>query len=582
MLSTVKRHAPLLCAVALLAGMLALQVDAARKDGVTYDEVYHVPVGYVFLHGGPYFDRGHPPLARYLFALALWPLDLKVDPDDHDWGRDGDGYGRRFLTRQNVPMASLVLRARMVSALLALVLAGLIGYWAWQRHGTLAGLLALALAAGSPDLIAHGHLATNDLAAALAVFAAVPALARYAEAPKFSRALVAALAITLAFLTKFSTLPVAAAGVALLLTHWLQNRDGSLWRKVIQPTLVLGSLTVVMVLVLGAASVGFRPASLLDDAHVTQHDDPVVVQRGVEAFARFVHSTPERIEHTRVPGYFFFKNLAFFIGRSVVPERFSNSRNYLLGEYSEHGFRAYFLVTFLLKTPLPVLLLFGLAIVDAVLSWRRGQGISWITWTTILPAGLYYLALVMSNANIGHRHLLPVYPFLFLQASRVAASVHPWVRASSLGLAGAGLCAVVLAHPFELPYYNALAGPPERSWSKLSDSNIDWGQDLPRLASYQREHAMPPLYADLHATVLPEDEGVVTRPMPRDRTEMDGWLAVSITRLLGRYGSQQGEVEPWAWLRPTAPHLRVGSSILLYHLVHGEPSPPPIAALRSR
>jgi hypothetical protein len=38
-------------------------------------------------------------------------------------------------------------------------------------------------------------------------------------------------------------------------------------------------------------------------------------------------------------------------------------------------------------------------------------------------------------------------------------------------------------HPHELSYFNPIAGGPERGRKILSDSNVDWGLDLKRLAA---------------------------------------------------------------------------------------------------
>src|SRR4029077_19419292 len=48
-------------------------------------------------------------------------------------------------------------------------------------------------------------------------------------------------------------------------------------------------------------------------------------------------------------------------------------------------------------------------------------------------------------------------------------------------------------HPFELSYFNPLAGGPEGGRRILSDSNVDWGLDLRRLKAElaRREIAAP-------------------------------------------------------------------------------------------
>jgi hypothetical protein len=99
------------------------------------------------------------------------------------------------------------------------------------------------------------------------------------------------------------------------------------------------------------------------------------------------------------------------------------------------------------------------------------------------------LASTGSAYNIGIRHMLPVYPLLALAGSAVFARVSgPAIprRAPAFLLALLPLLSayeIARIHPHELSYFNAIAGGPERGRFILSDSNVDWGLDLKRLAA---------------------------------------------------------------------------------------------------
>ena len=71
---------------------------------------------------------------------------------------------------------------------------------------------------------------------------------------------------------------------------------------------------------------------------------------------------------------------------------------------------------------------------------------------------------------------------------RTGLDAWPWV-----GLAAQAL-AVASIHPYELTYFNVLAGGPIGGRRILSDSNLDWGQGLKPLARLQRER---PEFRDL-------------------------------------------------------------------------------------
>ena len=93
--------------------------------------------------------------------------------------------------------------------------------------------------------------------------------------------------------------------------------------------------------------------------------------------------------------------------------------SFLLGERSEHGFAWYFPVTFALKTPLGLLVLLALS----ALTCRRHAASRRVELFLWLPVVVYLALTLTRGINIGHRHLLPIYPFLFVAAGRAATLV---------------------------------------------------------------------------------------------------------------------------------------------------------------
>ncbi len=72
-----------------------------------------------------------------------------------------------------------------------------------------------------------------------------------------------------------------------------------------------------------------------------------------------------------------------------------------------------------------------------------------------------------------------------------------------------------LVYPFHLSYLNTLAGGPKSGPYIFEDSNIDWGQDLPSLAMWQKNHPdAAPLKLAYFGTARPQAYGVVALPMP--------------------------------------------------------------------
>ncbi|HEX7958069.1 MAG TPA: hypothetical protein VF508_14065, partial [Pyrinomonadaceae bacterium] len=161
----------------------------------------------------------------------------------------------------------------------------------------------------------------------------------------------------------------------------------------------------------------------------------------------------------------------------------------LLGDYSQHGWWYYFPVAFALKTPLPVLLLTLGGLAWGLTRLRRAREGRLLV--LLLPPALFTLLLMFSTINIGVRYYLPAYPFFFLLAGAMLDDLLRRVRRRALAaaLAAACFCWVAVeaarAYPDHMTYMNQLASGAPRWWF-LSDSNVEWGDDVRALALYLR------------------------------------------------------------------------------------------------
>ncbi len=188
--------------------------------------------------------------------------------------------------------------------------------------------------------------------------------------------------------------------------------------------------------------------------------------------------------------------------------RFSASRiGFLNGELNANGNRWFFPYAFLVKTPLTIFACFGLAVAAGVQMTRRRRRTASSAGTAAGPTlydtlplwtvlGLYGLTILLSSLNIGHRHLLPVYPPLFVLAGAAAYWLGDFGRAHrAFALTLVGLMAGLMAemayrYPNYLAYFNVVAGGPAQGYRHLVDSSLDWGQDLPGVKAYVDQHTL--------------------------------------------------------------------------------------------
>ena len=93
-----------------------------------------------------------------------------------------------------------------------------------------------------------------------------------------------------------------------------------------------------------------------------------------------------------------------------------------------------------------------------------------------------------------------------------------WWRATIVVLLLLHIVVIARIHPHYLAYFNELVGGPDRCYVHLSDSNVDWGQDLPAFSRWLGQHPdladKGPLYFNYFGFDLPERWGVEAIPLP--------------------------------------------------------------------
>ena len=178
---------------------------------------------------------------------------------------------------------------------------------------------------------------------------------------------------------------------------------------------------------------------------------------------------------------------------------------YLFGQISTHGWWYYYPVTFLLKTPLPVLILLG-AVVVLMLVKRAW----WRNLPVLLPPALLLLTLLVSPHDLGYRYLLPMLPFIFVACADVFAVAlqRRWTTIVAGLLIGWQIFGTLRIYPYYFAFFNEAAGGSERGRYLLSDSNLDWGQDLVGLHDYVEQQHMTDLNLSYFGNTPPQVYGL--------------------------------------------------------------------------
>ncbi len=536
--------------VALLTLFLAINLlSAIWRKSITIDETLNIPAGYYHLHRADFFFiPEHPPLAKMWAALPLLALRPNLAPDKANpystlaefWDANPERF--ELLSRW----------ARVPMAVLTVMLAWLIFFFAAALFGKTAGVFATALFCLEPTVLAHGRIAQTDMAAALGLLFFAFALHRYWRAPTLARALLSGLSLALAVGAKFSlviVLPLCALGALVLFVrppHPLTRRR------------VAGHFAAALLVALVAINGVYffqRPPIPAHDLKWMRTKDP----EHVEVATRLIETLRPLLPTSLTAGLY-----------SVWIHNRGGHAASLLGQYSMHGWWYYFPVAFALKTSLPFLLLAVAGLAWGLWRWlgRREHMLVFL----LVPLGTFALFACSAKINIGIRHFLPAYPFLFILAGALLAAL--WQagrgrrlgRAAALALVGLMLLEAVRIYPDYIPYMNQLRGRHE-PWELLSDSNVEWGDDVRELARYLKKRKIKRVYTALstggHILKFYGPRGIeVGTPDPSARL-----IALGAGHLNGSAVSAMLEdVDRYAPYRDQEPIAVIGGSIFLFEM----------------
>lgn len=450
----------------VLGGGLALfawrELAAMRVDGATRDEPEHLAYGERGLREGV-FDRERDILNSKMPVSVLNAVPVAAA------ARHGEvlDAGRRLWL------------ARLPTVLLGAALGGLVFLWGRELFGFPGGALALFLYTFCPNVLAHSHLVTTDVATALGMFGATYALWRYRRLPGPARLAVAAAAFGAAQLTKATALFLVPIFLLVAVVEWLRLRRGGRrssqvagggggdedgktgasgetrgarrrWAAVSAAAAMLAPGAALGAAALLALNLGFAGEKTL--APLSRYAPVSRPFRALQALP-VVRDLPIPLPLPYLAGI----DMVTRDARAGLP-------SYFHGRFGYRGFWNYYLVATLIKVPVGTLALLALAAWLAATGRVRAPDAEAFL---LVPAAFLFAYLSFAfEVQIGLRYLLPAFPFLFVFAGRVAA----WKPLASRHGAAVGLLAAWTAvsslavHPHYIPYFNELIGGPRHGY----------------------------------------------------------------------------------------------------------------------
>ncbi len=594
--------------VFLLGLMLALGMISMSGDSGIVDEVAHIPAGYSYLKFGDFrLNPEHPPLIKDLAAFPLLFFDLKFPSNIPAWTTEPNGQwetGWQFIYHIGNDADKILFFSRLPILLLAVIFGYVLYHFAKKRYGLKVALLALFFYTLSPNLLAHARLVTTDLGIAAFMFFSLITFFAYLENPSKKNLWLATAFFALMQLAKFSAVimyPFFMLLAAIAIIAWNKPTTWQERAKIYIPGLLF--IFIISFLVIWIFYIPHTRNMPLD---VQDRLIENSLQWGLGKQAAGV-----LIKLNDLP---LMKSISqYILGVVMVLNRVQGGNTtYFLGQVTNQSFLMYFPVSYLIKTPVPELFLVFLALISGIARYFRKTPFriwskfvnyarkNFVELSLILFVAFYSYLSIKGNLNLGIRHLFPIIPIILILIAKETVDWLGTAKTSERRLAYAVTLTLLLfwyglanltIFPNYIAYFNELAGGPQNAYKYVSDSNVDWGQDLKRLTAYVKSHPEikkiavdyfgggdPKYYfcqrkydaaGNLIATSAGYDckkskfiEWHAQWGLPKTK-----YIAVSETFLMNDlWWAPSRKDDGYAWLRAQEPVAKIGYSIYVYKI----------------
>ncbi len=535
--------------IILLSVFAILTISSMRQNSATCDEIaHHIPVGYVLLTKWDFkMDPSQPVLPRYLVALPLKLfMNIKMPDDKAVWrAADRSVFGRDFFYKYNNDQVRMVLFARMAVVFMGILCGLLLFIWAKSLWGEKAALLSLFLYAFSPDILAHSGLATTDMIATFFIFLSCYSFWLFLKDRSFKNVVLSGICLGLAELSKYTAILLYPVFILVLIFELFVSI-----KKERAVYLLRFMLVIFLSLIVAWAAYGFEFQPLFKD--VMRLDEKLEI----------AHSIAKKIYPHIGPGAI--ARLDDFLLKAPVPlgshilgimgvfrHGYEGHNTYFLGRWSSHGDPLYFLVAFLIKTPIPLIFFLLLGIfISLRQKLRMGERFILIIVT------IFFITSSLSGLKLGLRHILPLYPFCFMICgSAIVLFKKKYINILLYCLMAWYAFISVKTWPHYLGYFNESIGGSTNGYRYLRDSNVDWGQDLPSLSRYMAKNGIKEIALEYFGQADPAVYGVRYRKFMPYEFESPG---------NGVYAISAQYLEHAKWTKDHKPTARAGYSIFIY------------------
>jgi len=632
-----KKLIPIFIGLVLIIAAL-LMLNSSLRESAIVDELAHIPAGYSYLKfGDNRLNPEHPPLLKDLSAIPLVFLNLNFPIESNYWQQYINGQwdvGRVFLYESGNNADQIIQLARIFPMILTLLTAFLVYLLAKKFVGPYWALLPFILFSFSPLFLAHGHYVTTDIAAAFGAILIFLIVIPKMMQPSKKNLLVAGLFLGIAQLTKFSLLLFYPLIIIFILiwkiVQIIKQKKSHLTISPLKEILkTLGNIIIVFIISFGVIYLVYLPQNINYPIEKQVYDTEQILYSfaggpdpQLETCRHWTGSISRQMRCVAEIDIALSKNkitkpfAQYLLGALMVVERSTGGNTgYFLGNISANGWHEYFPIVFLIKEPIPSLILIFLAIFWSLKNFIKStinniknknwwtKLINWLSQNFLLFCILIFVIIysifsIRSPLNIGYRHLTVIIPLIYIltadqikkwwwgvknnvDSQSIFSLLINFNQIKKIGIKTILILILIMWYiiealiisPHFIAYFNEFVGGAKNGYKYVVDSNLDWGQDLKRLAKFVEENNINKIKLDYFGGGSPTyylQEKFEHWQSAKGQPETNSWLAVSLTFLQNSQGKPVpgfhiNPKDTYNWLKDKNPTARIGYSIFVYH-----------------
>lgn len=490
---------------AITAG-LYLMISSLNYTGFTIDEYNYYQNGKDLITNFRWdtqLIRNHPPLTFYVHGLVA------------------------FFNLSKGNLATELTYERIAMMIFYVFLIISVYLFSNKYFGNRAGALAVILASFNIELLAQSRLITPDSAITLFIFLTIMFLGEFLKKPSIKNILILSFVLGLALLSKYTALMLVP--VCLILAIFFSIFFSKNNRIIIFPKLFIVFLLAIFVVNIGYGFNGSlqKPANYLSRA-MQKINGNVITANLQRIFPKaYLQGVDWQLNESQKPWL---------------------AGNFFMGKYSNYGFKDFFVLTFIFKTQIPLLILIVATLYPALVK-KKLEFLDISVLFTIIFYFIYFS--LFNNLNIGFRYLLFSYPLFIVWVSQII-NIKVNIKKIRTGfyfllvlLSSWYIVETMKIHPYYLAYANEFVGGPKNSWKLWADSTVDWEQDSALALDYLKKN--------------PE---IIVDP----KKPVEGLMVVSINNMNMR------NFKSYIWLRNLnkEPVETIGYTWLIFDITHND------------